>query len=47
MTIEKQHNGSYLISAIIGIQYVKKVYYGYTKLEAKQRFNAEFIKPKQ
>lgn len=40
MTIEKQHNGSYLIYTVDDQtqQLIQKVYYGYTKKEAKALF---------
>lgn len=40
MIIEKQHNGSILISDISDItgEYYKQVYYGYSLKEAKQLF---------
>lgn len=38
MTIEKQHNGSLLITDIVNGQYIKQVYYGYTKKEAMADF---------
>jgi hypothetical protein len=38
MTIERQHNGSLLISDIVNGYYVKKVYYFYSKKEAIKLF---------
>ena len=38
MTIERQHNGSLLISDIVNNQYIKQVYYFYTKKEAIKLF---------
>jgi hypothetical protein len=38
MTIEKLHNGALLISDIVAGQYIKQVYYGYTKKEAISAF---------
>jgi hypothetical protein len=38
MTIERQRNGSLIASDIVDGQYVKKVYYGYTKKESKEMF---------
>lgn len=43
MTIEKQHNGSLLISDIVGHQGVKQVYYGYSQREARRRFR-QFVR---
>jgi len=43
MTVEKQHNGSFLISDIVNGYYVKKVYYFYSKKEAMKLFR-EYIK---
>ena len=43
MTIEKQSNGSLLISDIVNGYYVKKVYYFYSKKEAMKLFK-EYIK---
>jgi hypothetical protein len=43
MTIERQHNGSLLISDIVNGYYVKKVYYFYSKKEAMKLFR-EYIK---
>ena len=40
MTIERQHNGSYLICTIVGSRYYKHVYYGYTRKEACAEFRA-------
>ena len=38
MTIEKQQNGSLLISDIVNNQYIKQVYYFYTKKDAIKLF---------
>jgi len=38
MIYEKQHNGSYLFTAVIDGQLVKQVYYGYTLKDCKQQF---------
>jgi hypothetical protein len=38
MTVERQHNGSLLISDIVNGYYVKKVYYFYSKKEAIKLF---------
>ena len=43
MTVERQHNGSLLISDIVNGYYVKKVYYFYSKKEAIKLFR-EYIK---
>jgi hypothetical protein len=43
MTIERQGNGSLLISDIVNGYYVKKVYYFYSKKEAIKLFR-EYIK---
>lgn len=43
ITIEKQLNGSYLVSTIRNDQYIKQVYYGYTKKEAIAEFK-QYIK---
>jgi hypothetical protein len=43
MTIERQHNGSLLISDIVNGYHVKKVYYFYSKKEAMKLFR-EYIK---
>ena len=43
MTIERQHNGSLLISDIVNGYYVKKVYYFYSKKEAMKLFR-EYLK---
>jgi hypothetical protein len=38
MTIERQHNGSYLCSAIVEGYRFSRVYYGYTKRESVRLF---------
>lgn len=38
MNIEKQNNGSLLISDIVNNQYIKQVYYGYSKKDAMRLF---------
>ena len=38
MTIERQQNGSLLISDIVNNQYIKQVYYIYTKTDAIKLF---------
>ena len=38
MTIERQQNGSLLISDIVNNQYIKKVYYFYNKKDAIKLF---------
>ena len=38
MTIERQQNGSLLISDIVNNQYIKQVYYFYTKKDAIKLF---------
>ena len=38
VTIERQHNGSWLITEIVHNVLVKQVYYGYTLREAKADF---------
>jgi hypothetical protein len=43
MTVERQNNGSLLISDIVNGYYVKKVYYFYSKKEAMKLFR-EYIK---
>jgi hypothetical protein len=43
MIIERQDNGSILISDIVNGYYVKKVYYFYSKKEAMKLFR-EYIK---
>jgi hypothetical protein len=43
MTVERQSNGSLLISDIVNGYYVKKVYYFYSKKEAMKLFR-EYIK---
>jgi len=43
MTVERQHNGSLLISDTINGDFVKKVYYFYSKKEAMRHFR-EYIK---
>lgn len=40
-TITKQHNGSYIVEDIFKGQYLKRVYYGYTKKQALNKFNYE------
>jgi hypothetical protein len=40
MTVEKQHNGSLLITDIINSQLIKKVYYFTTLRDAKRDFKA-------
>ena len=46
MTIEKLHNGAYLISGIINNQYYKRMYFAYTKREAIANFKAEIAQNK-
>lgn len=41
MTIERNQEGAYVISDIIGGYLVTKRYYGYTKREAIKRFKEE------
>ena len=41
MTIERNHEGAYVISDIIGGYLVTKRYYGYTKREAIKLFKEE------
>jgi rRNA processing protein Krr1/Pno1 len=43
MTVERQSNGSLLISDIVNGYHVKKVYYFYSKKEAMKLFR-EYIK---
>lgn len=38
MTVEKNRNGSYVIGEFVGNDWVKQVYYGYTKKEAIAKF---------
>ena len=38
MIINKNHNGSVLITDIINNQYIKQIYYGYTKKECVRKF---------
>lgn len=38
MTVEKNYNGSYVIGAWIGNDWIHKVYYGYSKKESISRF---------
>ena len=42
MTIEKNHEGAWLISDIWEGLYVSRLYYFYTKREAIRQFKAEF-----
>jgi len=46
MTIERQQNGSLLISDIVNNKYIKKVYYFYNKKEAIKLFR-KFRKDKK
>lgn len=46
MTIEKLHDGSLLISDIVGSQLVKQKYMGYTKREAIRKFK-QYLKSLQ
>lgn len=46
-TTEKLHNGAWLVSDIIGGQYVKRMYFAYTKKEAIANFKAELAWGKQ
>ena len=46
MTIERQQNGSLLISDIVNNQYIKKVYYFYNKKDAIKLFR-KFRKKQQ
>ena len=46
MTIERQQNGSLLISDIVNNQYIKQVYYFYTKKDAIKLFR-KFRKEKK
>ena len=43
MIVEKQYNGSYLISDIVKGYWIKQVYYFYTKQEAIKTFR-QYIK---
>jgi len=43
MIVERQHNGSLLISDTVNGYYVKKVYYFYSKREAMKHFR-EYLK---
>jgi len=40
MTIERNHEGAWIISDIVGGYSVTRKYYGYTKQEARQLFKA-------
>ena len=46
MTIERQQNGSLLISDIVNNKYIKKVYYFYSKKDAIKLFR-KFRKEQQ
>jgi hypothetical protein len=37
-TVEKNHYGAWVVSAIVGAQLISRQYYGYTKTEAVSRF---------
>jgi hypothetical protein len=41
MTIERTHQGAWRISDIVGDHLITRVYYGYTKSEAKRMFKQE------
>lgn len=40
MTIEKNHEGAWVVSDIVGGYLVTRKYYGYTKQQARQLFKA-------
>ena len=42
ITVVRNLNGSYALSAVVGTRYMHKQYYGYTKREAIQLFK-EFV----
>lgn len=41
MTVERNHDGAWIVSDIIAGYLVTRRYYGYTKREAKQAFIAD------
>ena len=41
MTIERNYTGAWIISDIVGNEYIKRVYMGYTKRDAMRLFRAD------
>lgn len=41
MTIERNHMGAWVISDIVGYEYIKRVYIGYNKRDAMRMFRAD------
>ena len=46
MTVERNHAGAWIISDIVGYEYIKRVYMGYTKREVMQLFRRDVAKHK-